>query len=480
MLNSENKLTPDSKYILLNSSANRSLDHSVLTNLYLPIIGRGALELYELLWSLSINDHNRLILHKHYELQSMLDVGSDKLLRYRRKLEGVNLLKTFISLTSADSYVYELKVPCSASEFLKTDVLSILLLGKVGEETYNQIVARLFLPKPDVGKVKDVSASLLDVFQVPSSDLKSLPGSVNEAKRTISNRQNSADVSRLTSRAHDFDFDLLLDILDNSYVDLTSVKAASDLIMSEYELYGIDELKMADFIKRATNLNTNKLIQRNLKFIINRDYTQPNVTDRLQAPQNTQSATETGKQADSLPKDRELQEVIDIAKTNAPIALLKQIKDQRHGMVTEGEQRAVRDLVARGIFPTEVINMLIYYLLADDQHSTLNKNLMATIADDWAQHHVATAEDAVSQLQERVKKQEAARTKRQNRRYSGGRGQIKETLPDWAKADQPGSATSKKAAAQSTNKKKSKAQQALEHKRVDEALARLRQKKDDQ
>ncbi|WP_225352826.1 hypothetical protein [Lentilactobacillus parafarraginis] len=150
MLNSENKLTPDSKYILLNSSANRSLDHSVLTNLYLPIIGRGALELYELLWSLSINDHNRLILHKHYELQSMLDVGSDKLLRYRRKLEGVNLLKTFISLTSADSYVYELKVPCSASEFLKTDILSILLLGKVGEETYNQIVARLFLPKPDV------------------------------------------------------------------------------------------------------------------------------------------------------------------------------------------------------------------------------------------------------------------------------------------------------------------------------------------
>ncbi|EEI23481.1 DnaD domain protein [Lentilactobacillus hilgardii] len=476
MLNSENKLTPDSKYLVLNASANKSVDQSVLTNLYLPIIGRGAVQLYNLLWSLSVSDHNRLILHKHFELQSILDIGIDKLLRYRRKLEAVNLLVTSVSLTSPDSYVYSMREPCTATEFLKTDILSILLLGRVGEDTYNRIVARLFIPMPDVGQVKNVSASLLDVFQIPENSVKNIPGPVNIAKQTISG--NSAELNHLYLEAskEEFDFNLLLDILENSYVDAASVKAAQPLILSEYSLYGIDEIKMGELIKKATNLNTNKLNQKSLKFIIARDFTQPQVrvTDSINKnPEDDADAQQLVQQF-----DQPTQQVIQISKENAPISFLKQIKDQKGGMVTAGEQRMIRELVSKGLLPREVINVLIYYVLIGIGNSTLNQNLVNTIADNWAQHHVTNAEKAILQVQKRAEEKQEKETQRSRRRYSsGGRRQITETLPDWAKKEKQQTKEASKKAKQSAEQQKTGPDEA-ERKRVNEELAELRKRKE--
>lgn len=90
MAESFDKLTPDTKYLTTNAHINRSLDHSVLTNLYLPIIGEKALGLYNLLWSMSLNDHNQLVLHKHYEIQSMLNCKIDQLVAIRKQLKALN------------------------------------------------------------------------------------------------------------------------------------------------------------------------------------------------------------------------------------------------------------------------------------------------------------------------------------------------------------------------------------------------------
>lgn len=185
MAESFEKLTPDSKFVLINAHVNRDLDHTVLTNLYQPIIGEQAIALYNLLWSLSLNDHNQMILHKHYEIQSMLNSGISDLLGVRKRLEAVKLIRTLISPKRPDTLIYSLNEPLSPEQFLRTDILSIILLGKVGDSTYKQIVERLVTPTPDLGETNDISASLLSTYDVPKTWSKTFQESLMKQKQPL-------------------------------------------------------------------------------------------------------------------------------------------------------------------------------------------------------------------------------------------------------------------------------------------------------
>jgi replication initiation and membrane attachment protein len=427
MPNSVHKLTPDAKFVMINANVNSMIDDNVLNNLYLPIIGRDALSLYRLLWSLSVNDHNQMVLHKHYELQSMLNLGIEKIANQRKALEAVNLLGTFVTEKPTEPLIYALQQPLSAKEFLKTDILSVMLLGKVGDETYKQIVSRLMVPLPDLGPVNNISASLLDVFQVPTNLVKHIPGTVNEVKQALNNEEASfSNAESLQPAAMKFDFNLILQMLTNSYVDQASVKVAHDLILSEHLLYGIDEVEMVKLIQKATDLNTNRLNQRRLKLLIAQQFEmQKPPVEHNQQVAGQSSGLEAG-------LDRATQQLIKISQATAPAAFLQQLKDQKHGLVTPGEQRILRNLVNLRVFPNEVINILIYHILVDEQHSTLNQNLISTIADDWSQKKVQTAQGAIAALRNHVQQ----KTDKTTHRRANKRINVKETLPDWAKEPQ--------------------------------------------
>ncbi|MBU9789197.1 DnaD domain protein [Lentilactobacillus sp. IMAU92037] len=427
MADAFNKLTPDSKFVVVNATVNGMLDHNVLNNLYLPIIGDGALQLYELLWNFSVSDHNQLVLHKHYELQSMLNIGTDKIVAQRKLLEAVNLLGTFTSRKSPDSLVYAMQVPLSAKEFLKTDILAVMLLGKVGDETYKQIVSRLIAPLPDLGDLKNISASLLDTFDVPTTLIKNIPGTVNETKQVLNDDHLGASNDQLRPQSDDFDFNLILEMLNNSYVDQPSVKKSHDLILSEHLLYGIDEVEMVKLIQKATNLSTNELDQRRLKMLISQQFEMRQPANKVKAEPGSQESEKSAQNFDAA-----TEQLIKITQSNAPMTFLQQIKDQKHGIVTPGEERILRDLVNKRVFPNEVLNLLVYQILVVEKHSTLNQNLISTIADDWSQKHVSSAQDAINALRNRGKE----RAEKTTRRYSKKRINVKETLPDWAKQPQ--------------------------------------------
>lgn len=424
MADAFNKLTPDSKFVVVNATVNGMVDHNVLNNLYLPIIGDGALQLYELLWNFSVSDHNQLVLHKHYELQSMLNIGTDKIVAQRKLLEAVNLLGTFASRKSPDSLVYAMQVPLSAKEFLKTDILAVMLLGKVGDETYKQIVLRLIAPLPDLGDLKNISASLLDTFDVPTTLIKNIPGTVNETKQVLNDDRLDASNQQLRPQSDDFDFNLILEMLDNSYVDQRSVKKSHDLILSEHLLYGIDEVEMVKLIQKATNLSTNELDQHRLKILISQQFEMRQPANKVKVEPGSQQAEKPTQNFDAA-----TEQLIKITQSNAPMTFLQQIKDQKHGIVTPGEERILLDLVNKRVFPNEVLNLLVYQILVVEKHSTLNQNLISTIADDWSQKHVSSAQDAINALRNRGKE----RAEKTTRRYSKKRINVKETLPDWAK-----------------------------------------------
>ena len=88
------------------------------------------------------------------------------------------------------------------------------------------------------------------------------------------------------------------------------------------------------------------------------------------------------------------------------------------------------------VLKTDVINMLIYLLLVDYNYPTLNKNLVDTIANDWSQNHIQTAEQAIKQIKTRDSKINAEKSKRRQKSKQNVKLNVRETLPDWAK-DQP-------------------------------------------
>ncbi|MEE8823961.1 replication initiation and membrane attachment protein [Lentilactobacillus sunkii] len=431
MENPFDKLTPDTKYLITNTHINRGLDHSVLTNLYQPIIDEKALALYDLLWSMSLDDHNQLVLHKHYEIQSMLNCKIEDLVDIRKQLEAVKLINTLVSAKKPDVLIYSMNLPLTAEQFLRTDILSIILLGKVGEVTYQQIVDRLVATPPDLGDTTNISASLLDLFNVPQNLIKQIPGFVNDAKQKVVQSTGNIDPTSFEPDSNHFDFRLLLSMLENSYVDENSVKAARDLVLSEHLLYGIDEIQMAKLIQKATNLSTNQLNQSQLKAIIVDNFSQQQVGTVEHQPKPTSSP----RRATSGSTDKATDQLIEISKKTAPVVFLQQIKKQKHGIVTSGEQRTLSELVNLRALPNEVINILIYYLLVDENRSTLNKNLMSTIADDWSQHGIFDAEKAINEIKERPIKLKKQAEKRASK-YKQRKVNVKETLPDWAKDDQ--------------------------------------------
>ena len=125
-----------------------------------------------------------------------------------------------------------------------------------------------------------------------------------------------------------------------------------------------------------------------------------------------------------------------------PFDFMTSIKQQRNGYVSNGEQRIILDLVQVGTIPSEVINILIHYVLVVKNNPTINKNLIDTIANDWSQKGIQTAEQAIEAVRQRDKEFKASRKEkienRQAQSYSGKKyygnapkGRVA-SVPDWA------------------------------------------------
>ncbi len=428
MVSSLNKPSADSKFTILNSALSLNIDQVVLTNLYQPIIGVHAVELYNLFWSMSLKDHNQMSLHKLYEVQSLMDISIDYFVQIRRKLEGLNLISTKVSSQKADLFIEVLHLPLTADQFFNTDILATLLLNKVGDQIYSQIVNRLISPLPEIENLKDVSASFLDEFKVSKELIDQRSKAVTESKKLASDLAKKP--LKIPESSNDFDFKLLLNILDSSFVDEASVKAAFNVVISEHLIYGINELEMADFIKKATDLSTDQLNPNRLKNIILKSY----------GTISNQAGTRSLKKNDSSKNDPlqdfspATKQLISIAKKTAPAIFLQQIKKQKHGFATSGEQRILDELVSKGIFPNDVLNILVYHLLIDEDNSTIKKNLADTIANDWAQKGVSDATSAIKVIQARKDGKKLKQIKTSVHHYN--RNSINESLPDWAKQPQ--------------------------------------------
>ncbi|KPN81982.1 replication initiation and membrane attachment family protein [Apilactobacillus kunkeei] len=420
------EVDPLSKFILLADDDLSDLQRTSLDVLYQPIIGVLPYALINNFWRMS-HERKTHQAHSHFETLSYLSVDMKSFYEARLRLEAAGLMKTYIKTSDKGEkqYVYRLVSPLSVNDFFIDDLLSVSLLQVIGEDRYVDLYNEFIRPGFDLSEYKDVSRNFLQVFNIRDSEVTNTPKAVQQVKNSINDNSSHVKAGPVIEKSDDFDFNLLLDMLNQSYVNTSDVKKNINLINSEHQLYGIDEIEMAKLIEKATNVTNNVFDPNNFKILVSRQF-QSNADNISREATNADKSTE----ADSNDLNAQERQLIKSASEYAPIEFLNYLKNAKGGYVHSNEERMISDLVSRQILKPEVINMIVYHLLIDQEKSGLNKNLFEAIADNWSQNNVSDASKAITFIKNRQKELNKPRKSRFN---NNRKMTVKETLPDWAK-----------------------------------------------
>ncbi len=181
-------------------------DIKTLNLLYLPLIGDDSLTLYTFLHSLI----DRMSLEgSFFQKEEILDLLGYKSIKFNKslaKLEGINLVRTFVK---EDDEVVFLLAPFTPKNFLKDTVLGHLLEERIGEENYKKLLELFIIPTPDLKDYKEITKTFGEVFS-ESHNIKYDKISDNIYGR----RPNRKSLINNT----DFDFDLFISKIDLNHL----------------------------------------------------------------------------------------------------------------------------------------------------------------------------------------------------------------------------------------------------------------------
>lgn len=422
------KVIDPKDYIRVESTESLTLkDVHVLTRLYQPLIGTTAASMYLSMFSslefLAYTEATTIS-----EMLTKLDIGIPEFYHARVRLEGIGLLKVFRSHNEPREYYYELISPMSAEGFFADSLLRTLLLEKIGERLFEKEVAALLITPEDKSAYEETTRSFLDVYHVDFDSANLLNSSNVIPAETAKRPKLAKSIENIDS----FDYTFFKSGLDSHFIKKDSLNSeVKELIYTFHTVYGIDEMTMQSLILESADVesgvvdtgrftrNVQRNFQNKAKLKAPAEMTQP-----VEEPEGNFSASEMT--------------IIRHAKQTSPAEYLKSIKEQKGGFVTTNEQWVLKELVEQSPLSTEVVNILLNYVLIGRENPVLEKNYTMKIANDWAQSGVQTAGAAISKIKEmytQPKNTAPGKPSYQRNNYSRSaqKSKAEAKLPDWAK-----------------------------------------------
>lgn len=357
----------------------------------------------------------------HAQLLQRLNFDIDQLTEARTRLESAGMLNSFEQTDNVgEVVVYELQPTLTAHQFNNDDLLSILLLEAIGDTEYSELMSEAAQYQFDTTELNSVTKDFFTTYHVDPDNVKELPSVIQESREHF-----------VVSEGHEhsmveikFDFQLLLSLVDQQPIRIDGVEKHKQLITTEHVMYGVDEISMARVIGQSINLNTNELDETKFKRNIVQSFTM--IKSSMDSSEVEQEVPVTKQEINSLtPNDQQLLKVVE---SYTPNEFLTELLSQKGGYISNNQRANLTALINRNLFPSTVVNLLIYYLLVEMDQTTLTQALMDTVANGWAQAKVRTPIQAFDQIKNYQKK-------RQTKRQASRKGTVKETLPDWAKED---------------------------------------------
>lgn len=405
------------QYYLRHSSDLTSEQITALSQVYLPIIGHDAFVLY-MYWQ-TMPKHTGLL--NHTELMNMTNLGIKTFDASRQQLEGLGLLKTYQQeLSNELQWTYVLQAPMTMSQFLSDRLLASLLTHYIGEAAVQQLVLGVQQAQA-TPEGKDVSHSFFDIVG-------------DHAFTTLSkapmNHQPTVSLTNVPSQDR-LDLKLMTQMLSSFSVPMSELKAKEGELVIEKKLYGLSDTDLVRLIQQ--HLNVDKTIdlvglRKTLQKSVTNGQKQP-----LAKPVVTQEASSSSETAPkpTNPAAALMQQV----RTASPIAFLQALRQHNNGFITDAEVKLLNDIAQLNTLPNEVINVLLYELTVTQKKTSINRNYMQAIVNDWAQAQIKTAPAAFEYLKARSSKQreqlqQQAQTKK-NYYNQPTRRHVQEKRPDW-------------------------------------------------
>ncbi|EMF0394517.1 replication initiation and membrane attachment protein [Enterococcus sp. AZ078] len=429
MDNAWKELQPKNIYQGRKSYPLREEGKSSLLYLYQPLIGSEALSLYFTLLS-------EIPLQKgvgpeglHADLLSSLNCGIPQLYEARKKLEGIGLLEVFFKEDPSlgGCFIYELLEPIEPLAFFKDTLLSFLLLEKVGQRRFDQLI-QLFQPEHfSTNDYQKITKKFLEVYRFNEKTYAADQEKLEENQQSFTTK--SADLGKSMEQST-LDWRFLTDWLAKKHI-MNLDESLKEQLTMYHLLYGVDELTLGEWVVQAYDFSEQTVSVKELQRIVlvNQQTKRTNTLTNQKEEATSANQYETPKEATAL-TNATLQ-LVNEAKSIPPVKYLEALKQAKGGYVSKQETWLLQDLVSQSGLSNSLINILINYVLVIKDRPSLTASFVNTIANEWAQKKIMTPEEAIEHIRKTNSKGKQ-NTKNTNQNYSTNRRNVRrEKLPDW-------------------------------------------------
>ncbi len=221
-------------------------DVNVLTLLYNPLIKDKAYNLYMLLSSLVDRTTLKSFTAKHQFILDMTLLSTDEFYEARIKLEAIGLLTT---LYNDNSYIYMLKNPLTAQQFLVDGALGAFLYSEIGQTSFKQLFKLFSIPKLNKESFTNITKNFDDVFTTDIETIK-----VEKDEYILGRNKNQG----ITINKFNFEYKKFISnvksIMDKT--KQTSKKLESHITNMAYA-YGFDEDIMSNVYRQSVDSSGN-------------------------------------------------------------------------------------------------------------------------------------------------------------------------------------------------------------------------------
>lgn len=360
-------------YNISSASMLSDYDRKILTLLYQPICGYGALSLYLTLWSKYEANKNINKIFHHKDLFANMDCNVTEFEKFRDKLEGLGLLKTFVKEEETPYYFYELYSPLSPKDFFKHELLGTLIKQKLDEEEYEELRSMFVVNKDKKKDYFDVSHNFNEVYNIDLNDTTSLKV-VMEENDNLANRKNA-------KIGANFSLDIFLLILKENKIRKSLITSSFvELMESMANLYKLDESEMCNIlISSIEGLGSEEKINYDL---FKRKCFEYRKVTRI-----------SGKDVKTLENKKQgISKKAEMLQELEPFQFLR----IKQGNVEPSKQdvKLVEDLSLMSKLNPGVINVLLDYVMLNKQN-TLPYNYVMKIASSLARENITTAIEAM-------------------------------------------------------------------------------------
>lgn len=388
---------PKHLYYVANRVKRFPEDEKVLIKLYQPLVGAVAVALYQTL--IQNYDPYGIISDSKgiYSLQEQLDCSLKQLFDSLHKLEAVGLVQTFLSDNVFNNVlVFKLLQVPAADKFFATPLLASLLKEKVGVSTFHDLshafAQEAKLREKPIKNAKDVSANFFDVFRLPGDEAITPSSDVVQAAQE--NKIHEVETAKVND--HDsIDWDFIKQEYNRYQIPASEIDLNKDQIRGLIQTYGLSEKEFVDESLPCLH-GSYSLNMHDISNTLAENYKRANTRENVQKQLN-----EGQKKALAVIKDMDDHDkkLLKAANESSPAEFLYKIKTQKGGITSANEKQIINNLHTQYGLPEDLINILTYTCLTYD--TVVSSNLAYKIANDWLQHGVATAVQALQYVKKR-------------------------------------------------------------------------------